>query len=407
LKQGREWENYLLAVIRGEQNGWLPSLVLGVLALLEQVYRLVLSVSLAVNKRRSLPVPVISVGNLTVGGTGKTPLIVWLARELQAAGFKTAILTRGYGGQLEKEGQVLTAGAWTTADPKVTGDEPLLLAKLLPEVVIAIGRDRYQMGLKVLATHPAPDLFLLDDGFQYWRLQRQLDLVLLDAEAPFANGRLLPRGLLREPPAALKRAQVVLLTRTARVSGEALSKLTALIKKYQPHALVGEVQAANSTLTPLTEWGSEAGHTWDAGSYLAGRRIALVTAIGNPGQLRYSLQTMGAKIVYYRVYPDHHVWDGAEVAEIITNLKLNRLTDLVVTGKDGVKLLAFTAELQANGVTCYILNLEFKLADPEIRALIKRVASKGELEDIEGFRSNSGAVSVEPVAGETVDADRR
>jgi tetraacyldisaccharide 4'-kinase len=382
LKHEREWGKYLLAVIRGEQNGLLPSLILGILTLLEQVYRLLLSVTLLLEKRHNLSVPVISVGNLTAGGTGKTPLIVWLTRELQAAGFKPAVLTRGYGGKLEKEGQILPAEAWTTADPKVTGDEPLLLAKLLPEVVIAVGRDRYQMGLKVLASHPEPDLFLLDDGFQYWRLQRQLDIVLLDAEAPFANGHLLPRGLLREPPDALKRAQVVLLTRTAQVDREVLVKLTELVKKYHPQALVGEVQTENSTLAPLAEWGSKPGSTLDAASYLPGRRIGLVTAIGNPEQLRYSVQTMGAEIVYYKVYPDHHTWDGVEIAEIITNLKLNRLTDLVVTGKDGVKLLAFSAELQSNGIACYILSLEFKLANPEIRAFIKRVAQqKGKVDD--------------------------
>jgi tetraacyldisaccharide 4'-kinase len=374
LSRAQEWEKYLLEVVRGERTGPLPALVLVALALLEQVYRLLLIVNALTKKRRGLSVPVISVGNLIAGGTGKTPTIVWLARELLALGLQPAILTRGYGGALEKEGRVLTADDLAAASPIATGDEPFLLAKLLPETVIAIGRDRYQLGLKALAARPTIDLFLLDDGFQYPGLKRQLDIVLLDAEAPFANQHLLPRGLLREPPKALKRAQVVLLTRTEQVSRPALAELRGLIKKYNPQALVGEVQAENSTLAPLVEWGKGSKHCLVAAEYLKERRIGLVTAIGNPEQLRHALQTLGAEVAYCEVYPDHHAWDEVEIAEIIANLKMNQLTDLLVTGKDGVKLLTFAAELQLNGVDCYILNLDFKVANPEIRALITRVA---------------------------------
>jgi tetraacyldisaccharide 4'-kinase len=374
LSRAQEWEKYLLEVVRGERTGLLPAVTLVVLALLEQVYHLLLVMNSRVKKRHRLAVPVISVGNLTAGGTGKTPTIVWLARELQAVGLHPAVLTRGYGGTLEKEGKVLTADDLAATSPAVTGDEPFLLAKLLPETVIAIGRDRYQMGLKALALQPTIDLFLLDDGFQYLGLERQLDIVLLDAEAPFANRRLLPRGLLREPPTALKRAQVVLLTRTAQVNQTTLAQITTSIKKYNPQVLVGEVQAENSTLTPLNQWGKDENKYSAADQYLKGRRIGLVTAIGNPEQLRYTLQTLGAEVDYFEVYPDHHAWDGVEVAEIIANLKMNQLTDLLVTGKDGVKLRDFTAELQLNGVDCYILNLDFKVANPEIKALIRRVA---------------------------------
>jgi tetraacyldisaccharide 4'-kinase len=370
----RDWEKYLLEVIRGKHTGLFPILALGILTLLEQVYRLLLTVNSLTKKKRGLPLPVISVGNLIAGGAGKTPTIVWLARQLQAVGLQPAVLTRGYGGTMVKDGQVLTPDVLRTANPANTGDEPFLLAKLLSGTPTAVGRDRYRMGLQVLAARPNLDLFLLDDGFQYFGLNRNLDIVLLDATAPFDNGHLLPRGLLREPPSALKRAQVVLLTRTAQVSEAALVELSDLIKKYNPQALIGEVEAENSTVEALNGWGNDTNTTLSARQYLKGRRIGLVTAIGNPEQLRYSIQTLGAEIAYFEVYPDHHVWDGVEVAEIIANLKMNQLTDLLVTGKDGVKLLDFTAELQLNGVDCYILNLDFKVANPEIAALIRRVA---------------------------------
>jgi tetraacyldisaccharide 4'-kinase len=371
----QEGERYLLEVIRGEQTGWASTLVLAVLTLLEQVYRLLLMANSLTKKRRGLPVPVISVGNLTAGGTGKTPTIVWLARELQAAGFRPAVLIRGYGGALQREGRVLTGEVLATATPEFIGDEPLLLAKLLPETVIAVGRDRYQMGMRALAAAPgAIDLFLLDDGFQYWGLQRQLDLVLLDATAPFSNRRLLPRGLLREPPAALKRAQVVLLTRTAQVSQAEVAGLTTLIKKYNTQAIVGEVQASNSTLESLATWGTNAAPRLDATKFLSGRRIGLVTAIGNPDQLQTAVRALGAEVVYYGVYPDHHVWDGVEVAEIIAALKMNQITDLLITAKDGVKLVEFSAELQLNEVDCYIINLDFQIDCPEIKELVKQAA---------------------------------
>jgi tetraacyldisaccharide 4'-kinase len=368
-------ERYLLEVIRGEQTGWAPTLVLAILTLLEQVYRLLLMVNSLTKKRHSLPVPVISVGNLTAGGTGKTPTIVWLARELQAAGFRPAVLIRGYGGALQREGRVLTRDVLVTATPELIGDEPLLLAKLLPDTVIAVGRDRYQMGMRALAAAPGEiELFLLDDGFQYWGLQRQLDLVLLDATAPFSNRRLLPRGLLREPPAALKRARVVLLTRTAQVSRAELAGLTALLKKYNTQAIVGEVQATNSTLESLATWGSNVAPRWNATEFLSGRRIGLVTAIGNPDQLQIGVRTLGAEIVYCGIYPDHHVWDGVEVAEIIAALKINQITDLLITAKDGVKLAEFAAEFQLNEVDCYIINLDFQVDYPEIKELIKQTA---------------------------------
>ena len=157
------------------------------------------------SERAQLPAPVVSVGNLTVGGTGKTPVVACLARLLQDRGKRVAILSRGYGGQ-SRNVTCISDGQHTYKKPPEVGEEPYWLARTLPGVAVYTGACRYAAGLAAWQEFK-PDLFLLDDGFQHFQLYRDLDLVLLDAAAPFGNGYLLPRGPLREPLTALAAAQ--------------------------------------------------------------------------------------------------------------------------------------------------------------------------------------------------------
>ncbi|MFN2165764.1 MAG: tetraacyldisaccharide 4'-kinase, partial [Anaerolineae bacterium] len=147
-------------------------------------------------RRRRLPVPVISVGNLTVGGTGKTPMIARLAASLLAAGRRPAIVSRGYRGGLEKTGGIVSDGHRLLQDAAAAGDEPFMLAMQLPGVPVAVGRDRYEIGRRVIRALSA-DVILLDDGFQHLRLARDVDILLMDARRPLGNGHVLPRGPLR------------------------------------------------------------------------------------------------------------------------------------------------------------------------------------------------------------------
>ena len=161
---------------------------------------------------KRLPLPVISVGNITMGGTGKTPTVILIARELMARGKRVAVLTRGYGGSLEGETRIVSDGEKLFLSPAEAGDEPCLLASSLPGLMVVMGSDRYRAGCLALK-ELSPDCFILDDGFQHQRLGRDLDILLLDGTAPFNNGWTLPAGFLREPISAVSRADLVILTR--------------------------------------------------------------------------------------------------------------------------------------------------------------------------------------------------
>jgi tetraacyldisaccharide 4'-kinase len=366
-----ELEAYLLAVIRGEKKEFSAAVIRLFLAGLELVYHLLLSVNAILQRPKRLPVPVISVGNITVGGTGKTPTVVWLTRILIASGKRPAVLTRGYGGTFQKEGRIFNSAALRGLTSGQTGDEPYLLASILPETWIVVGRDRYSMGLQALKAHPEIDLFLLDDGFQYRGLRRELDIVLIDAANPFDNRHLIPRGLLREPLAALKRAGIVLLTRAGQVGPEELAQTAAMIRNRNGTALIAAAKSRNTTVVALREWGSGGERTVPAPEFLSGRRVGVVTAIGNPGQLQQSVRNLGAEIAYFRAYPDHYAWVWGDIAQLLVTLESKKVGILLVTAKDAVKLRTFVSNMQTSGVECYVLGLDFEVEDPAVLAEIK------------------------------------
>ncbi|MBM3224440.1 MAG: tetraacyldisaccharide 4'-kinase [Candidatus Tectomicrobia bacterium] len=165
-----------------------------------------------IRQQRHLPCPVVSIGNLTLGGTGKTPLTMWIARWYQQQGRRVAVLSRGYGARPAAHVRVVSAGDGPVLNWQAAGDEPYLLACALPGVPILIGQDRYQTG-QYACTHFGAEVLILDDGFQHHALHRDLDIVLIDASNPFGSGHLFPRGILREPLSALRRADALVLTR--------------------------------------------------------------------------------------------------------------------------------------------------------------------------------------------------
>ena len=169
-------------------------------------------------KSHRLPCPVISVGNLTLGGTGKTPLVIHLAEKIQGMGYRPVILSRGYKGLAEKGGAVVSDGRNLLCDARQAGDEPYLMAILLPTVPVVVGRHRYRAGMDAIRRFQ-PDIILLDDGFQHLQLKRDLNLLLLDAQNPFGNRYLFPRGTLREPEVSLLGADAVVLTRSGPARG--------------------------------------------------------------------------------------------------------------------------------------------------------------------------------------------
>lgn len=353
------FEHSIQRVMSGEARGVLPSLGRVALAGIEPFYRL------AVNRRnsrydrslatvRKLPRPVISVGNLTTGGTGKTPVIRWLAGALRDRGLSVAILARGYKaspGTLGDEQRMLLALLDRPASP----GQPSLSTGLLtpdlsandarPKVLIECDPDRHAAGLRVLDRHPAVDLFLLDDGFQHRRLHRDLDLVLLHAGEPFGFGHVLPRGLLREPITSLTRAGVVILTSSDAVTDE---RREGIIAEVRRHNALAPIVLERHEPTGLRSASVTSDQPVDVPlDRLRDRTVFCFSGLGSPGGFeRQVRQRSGGYAGEYR-FRDHHDYTAGDLEMLRTRAHAAGANVLVTTEKDWVKLSPL--ESQATG----------------------------------------------------------
>ena len=289
-----------------------------------------------------LPRPVVAVGNLTVGGTGKTPMTAYLASWFRERGKRVAILSRGYGGSLEGDTRIVADGRSILLSPDEAGDEPYLLASSLAGVMVVIGTDRYRAGCIALE-RLQPDIFILDDGFQHLRLERDLNILMLDCARPFANGRTLPAGALREPVSAVKRADLIIFT---RCTGAGPAHTYGKPWCATSHRLTGA--------TPL------AGGEPRAFSSLAGLRGIAFAGIADPAAFFTSLEREGLRLAATQAFPDHCRYGEPEI-NLLCKLRDDHSADyLITTGKDAVKLAPFRARLE----TTYAAGLELYFNDP-------------------------------------------
>jgi tetraacyldisaccharide 4'-kinase len=307
-----------LALIRGRRRGLGPSLLRGILWVVSIPYGLVVRLRNGLYDRgwkriHRPPVPIVSVGNLTLGGTGKTPCVEYVAAFYRRLDLRVAILSRGYG---------------SDSGPN---DEALLLEENLPDVPHLQGADRVALA-RVAAEELESEVLVLDDGFQHRRLARSLDLVLIDATDPWGLGHLFPRGLLREPVSGLRRAGAILLTRCDLVPPEELAKIRQRVAKRAPG-----VPVVASIHRPA-HWVNADGATLPPEAF-RGRPVAAVCGIGNPDAFRATLAGLGVDLVDLWVYPDHHGYTRADV-EALRRRARQLATDCVVvtTQKDLVKL---------------------------------------------------------------------
>jgi len=294
---------------------------------------------------------IISIGNITTGGTGKTPAVQWLAHLLQAQDKRVAVVARGYGGRLSQAGAIVSNGQQVLLNAADAGDEPVLHAKALPGVPVVIGRDRaaaVQMAVQQFGT----EIVILDDGFQYWSLPRDLDVVLLDARRPFANGRLLPSGHLREPPLALRRADTLLLTRSDLATERQRATARANIEKITPAPLF------EATHAPVALRDESNGSTVALKS-LHSAPICAVSALADNEAFCTSLQACGAQVLMQVGRRDHHRWREAEVQYIAARARARGAEAIVTTEKDAVKMKADWVQ----PLPLWSLVIELRIAD--------------------------------------------
>ena len=334
LAKRQSGTGYLIDILNGRREGWGYDVLRSALAVLAGVYCLGLEGYLwlervHLRKRSLLPVPVVSVGNLSVGGTGKTPFVQYLCREFAEQGWRAAVLSRGHGSEHGQNVLVVSDGNGNLlADAKQSGDEACLLAESLPGSMVVIGKDRRIAG-KLAIERFAPDLIVLDDGFQYWQLERDLDIVLLDGAEPFANGHTLPRGLLREPKSHLNRAQIVVVTRADAAGQTQRATLREMISELSPKALVF--------------FATHESDGWEALNDLAVGKAPenafCFCGVARPDSFVKSVKSETVSLAGEPLtFDDHERYGEAVLRKVLVAAKESRASSIVTTQKDAVKI---------------------------------------------------------------------
>lgn len=321
-------------------------------------------------KTHHLNAPVISVGNLTVGGTGKTPCVAFIASTLRDAGHQVAILSRGYKRQTTGRVEV-SDGKRILCSPAESGDEPFLLAQACPGVRVIVDRNRYAAG-RWLESRAPVSAFILDDAYQHLRLARDLNLLLVDATEPLRQAAMVPFGRLREPLAELHRADAFILTRSDQEFDRA-----ELIETIEQHSRPNiPVFFAHHEMTRLRRLGSEesvnlAGRLAE----FAGKKIAAVSGIANPNRFNDDLQKAGMQIALRWDFPDHHRYPPGEFAEIINQAQAAKSEAIIVTEKDAANLP--NELVQQSSLPVYAAQIEFRCAEANrLKELLLNVTHK-------------------------------
>jgi tetraacyldisaccharide 4'-kinase len=361
-------EQFAVDVILERRWGFRAALVRLFLWFLSGIYRVVVRwrvwfYDTRLSSVHALGCLVVSVGNLTVGGTGKTPVVELFARELTKRGRKVAVLSRGYKSapapfpqQLmdrfrpmdqRHPPRVVSDGRSLLLDSDMAGDEPFMLASNLKDVMVLVDKDRVKSGLHAIRKFDC-DTLLLDDGLQFLRLKERIDIVLVDSESPFANRYLLPRGLLREPPEQLCRANIIFLT---KCDGRDLGELRAELRRYNKHAEI--VECAHKPLH-LEEIFT---HEVVPLSFLKDLRIGMISGIARPESFEEGLKKLGAELIYSRRFADHHRFSEGEIAKMFERSKARNARAVITTEKDSVRF----PRLGKRPLPVYFLRVEIEI----------------------------------------------
>ena len=359
-------KSYLYHVIIGEIVGFRSTVFLALLTPLSWLYRIIVELrgwlyDLRFLKPKRLPRPVISVGNIVAGGTGKTPTVIWMAKTLRREGVSVAILLRGYGRQSEQSVGIVSDGKETFMSVEASGDEAAMITSELSlglahcgkkkpaSIFVLVGKDRYAVGIHAIRSGNVEAL-ILDDGFQHRKLARHLEIVTIDATQPFGTGKLLPAGTLREPASALRRADLILITRIDLV--ESPLQIRRTIEKLAPG-------------TPIVESCHQPTELYRLGTnekfeihLLKGKRLLAVCGIGNPKAFADTLRRCQPKSVKLLAFPDHHRYTQKDMCQI-QDCANQTQADLIVTTRKDEQELSFISE----GLQMLVLAVELVITN--------------------------------------------
>jgi tetraacyldisaccharide 4'-kinase len=361
-------ETFVLEVIFEQRAGKLAALVRSILFGLSKVFQVAVKArrflyNVRILRDSTLGVQVIAIGNLTVGGTGKTPVVEKFARELQEQGRTVAILSRGYRSKppplrkrllnkllLREDStppRIVSDGRNLLLDSETAGDEPYMLASNLKDVIVLVDKDRVKSGRYAIEKFGC-DTLLLDDGFQYWKLRgRRRDIVLIDCQQPFGNEYLLPRGTLREPPSHLGRASTIFITKSDGDTAE----LRARISKH--NATAGIIECVHHPLYFEDVFsGDRAGL-----DFVEGKKIAALSGIAQPESFEASLRKIGGELVYSKRFADHHRFSQQEILNVINRSKKRQAHAIITTQKDAVRF----PKIDRRDLPIYFMRVEIKI----------------------------------------------
>ncbi|MDI6755442.1 MAG: tetraacyldisaccharide 4'-kinase [Thermodesulfobacteriota bacterium] len=281
---------------------------------------------------RSLAGKVVSVGNITLGGTGKTPFVVLLAEMLKSKGLRVAILSRGYKGNFSEPFRVVSDGKQTFMDASQAGDEPYLMSTKLSGIPVIVGQNRWRSG-KYAIEHFQSETLILDDGFQHLPLKRDLNLLLVDSSAPFGNGYLFPRGILRESLSQLRRADAIILTKAGQHDNFKILKLN--LTKFSEEIPIFKVEYAPGE---IRMFGKE---TSFPAEYLKGKKVLAFSGIAKPISFKQTLLNLNADIAEFVIFPDHHQYRPKEWEKLSQKARDLGVEAMVTTEKDLVRCQGF------------------------------------------------------------------
>ncbi len=382
LSRKEKLERYFLSVIIGQRPGRGADFMRALLKHLSRLYEAVVACrhflfDKGIFRHHTLGCQVISIGNLTVGGTGKTPVVEVFARALQKEGRTVAVLSRGYkkveknlweriadlitGRERRSEPRVVSDGNELLLDSAMSGDEPYMLAANLRNVAVLVDKDRVKSGRYAIDKLHC-DTLILDDGFQYRALKHRMEIVLVDCTNPFGNGYCLPRGLLRESISNIRRANFIFITKS---TGKDTGELKARLRTLNPTAEIAECAHRPKYLQNV--------YTGERQplDFLNGRKVALISGIASPEGFESEIKRRGGILVYLKRYADHHRYAQQEIIDLINKSKKQQADIIVTTEKDAVRF----PKIDRQDVPIYFLRVEIELLSgaEDFNACISRI----------------------------------